>query len=168
MTSSQLQEYARFGAQARLNAIEEERQAIFQVFPELGNGTAPSKPASSIASSTAAPAARTRSGMSPTQRKAVGERMKAYWAKRRAEKAGTDAPQAQTASEAPAAPKPTSNRKAMSPGRKAQAEKMRAYWAARRAEKRPASNGGQADTGAGSSGKSKGSRTAGRREARKK
>ena len=64
--------------------------------------------------------------MSAAERKAVGERMRAYWAKRRAAKAGESAPGSASASEAAT--------KAMSPGRQAQAAKMRAYWAARRAE----------------------------------
>ena len=70
--------------------------------------------------------------MSTTERKAVGERMRAYWAKRRAEKGGESAPGNASASEAAT---PPVKRNAMSPGRQAQAAKMRAYWAARRAEK---------------------------------
>jgi hypothetical protein len=137
MTTIQIQELARVGAEARLRAIGEERQALLQAFPDLGNGARPSPRASSPA---AARPSRKRSVMSPAQRRVVGERMKAYWAKRRAENAGMDTPQAASASEAvtPALKQP-SKRKPMSPGRKAQAEKMRAYWAARRAEKQSGS-----------------------------
>jgi hypothetical protein len=81
MTRSQLQEYARFGAQARLQAIEEERSAIIDAFPDLGRASGRSNGASSTVT-------RRPKGMSPSQRKAVGERMKAYWAKRRGEKGG--------------------------------------------------------------------------------
>ena len=140
MTTVQLQELARVGAEARLRAIGEERQALLQAFPDLGNGTSPSSRTSATArSASPTPAGRKRSGMSPAQRKAVGERMKAYWAKRRGEKAGTKTESPARAESAPAAAstatKPSSKPKPMSPGRKAQAEKMRAYWAARRAEK---------------------------------
>jgi hypothetical protein len=136
MTNDQMHELARVGAQARLHAIYEERGAILRAFPALG--TAPT-PASTNGSP--APARRTRKGMSPAQRKAVGERIRAYWAKRRGEKAGTAAPDTQAASDgaASSARRPTkqpSKRKGMSPAaRKAQGERMRAYWAARRAEK---------------------------------
>jgi hypothetical protein len=60
---------AQEGAKIRLRQIAEEAHAIRQIFPQLTNGTS----------------ARTTRGMSPAQRKAVGERMRAYWAKRRAE-----------------------------------------------------------------------------------
>jgi hypothetical protein len=129
MTSSQLQEFAQFGAQARLQAIEEERRAIVEAFPDLGRSSGKTNGASS-------PATGGRKGMSPSQRKAVGERMRAYWAKRRGEKVGI-ASDTQSASEGTATPaNQPSKRKGMSPSaRKAQGERMRAYWAARRAEK---------------------------------
>ena len=141
MTTVQLQELARVGAEARLRAIGEERQALLQAFPDLGERDLdlPSRTSATARSSAPAPAGRKRSGMSPAQRKAVGERMKAYWAKRRGEKAGTQTESLARAESAPAAAstatKQSSKPKPMSPGRKAQAEKMRAYWAARRAEK---------------------------------
>ena len=110
-------------------AIAEEREAILRAFPQLRDGAAPS----SGAPSPAAPRVRgPRPSMSTTERKAVGERMRAYWAKRRAEKGGEWAPGNASASEAAT---PPVKRNAMSPGRQAQAAKMRAYWAARRAEK---------------------------------
>ena len=123
MTTVQLQELARVGAEARLRAISEERDALLRAFPDLGNGARPSHRASSTAPSTA-PAARTRSGMSPAQRKAVGARMKAYWGKRRAE-AG--------AKKAMAKPKRKGGMSAAA--RKAQGERMKAYWAAKRTQK---------------------------------
>jgi hypothetical protein len=134
VTNDEMQELARVGAQARLQAIDEERSAILRAFPALG-----SRPTPVSNNRPSATARRTGKGMSPTQRKAVGERMKAYWTKRRAEKAGEAGPKAQTAAEAPVTPTPASKRKGMSPGRQAQAEKMRAYWAARRAATQGAS-----------------------------
>jgi hypothetical protein len=129
MTSSQLQEYARFGAQARLQAIEEERSAIVEAFPDLGRGSSRSNGAS-------AKARRGRRGMSSGQRKAVGERMKAYWAKRRGEKAGRASDTESASAGAASRVNTTSKRKGMSAdARKAQGERMRAYWAARRGEK---------------------------------
>ena len=125
MTTSQLHEFARIGAEARLKAIAEERQAIFTAFPELRDGAAPAKRTVSAA---AAPA-RKRRGMSPAQRKVVGQRMKAYWAKRRTEKAGT------TQAEGAAARQPSKRQGMSAEARKAQGERMRAYWAARRARK---------------------------------
>jgi hypothetical protein len=62
---------AREGARLRLAKIAEEQHAITRLFPQLTNGTS----------------ARTTRGLSAAQRKAVGERMRKYWAKRRAEKA---------------------------------------------------------------------------------
>jgi hypothetical protein len=130
MTSSQLQEYARFGAQARLQAIEEERRAIVRAFPDLGRASGRTNGAST-------PSVSGRKGMSPSQRRAVGERMKAYWAKRRGETAGTEDADSQAAPDAQTSPtNRTSNRTGMSPAaRKAQGERMRAYRAAKRAGK---------------------------------
>jgi hypothetical protein len=163
MTSSQLQEFARFGALARLQAIEEERNAIMRAFPDLGRSSGRTNGAPS-------PSPPGRKGMSPSQRRAVGERMKAYWATRRRENAGTEDADTETASApSPTPAQPPSKRKGMSPAaRKAQGERMRAYWAARRGENGAASNGGQAEAGAGSSGKRKGTRKAAGRDARKK
>jgi hypothetical protein len=80
--NDQLNEFARVGAEARLKAILEERDAIMRAFLDLGRASAPG----SASVDGAAPRGRKRRGMSPAQRKAVGERMRAYWAKRRAEK----------------------------------------------------------------------------------
>jgi hypothetical protein len=130
MTSSQLQEYARFGAQARLQAIEEERNAIVRAFPDFGRASGTSNGASS-------PATRGRKGMSPAQRKAVGARMKAYWANRRAEKAGSKK----------ALSKAKRKGGMSAEARKAQGERMKAYWAARRAQKvNAAGEGPQSET----------------------
>jgi hypothetical protein len=135
MTTSQLQEFARVGAEARLKAISDEQQAILSAFPELGDGAAPGRRAASPA---AAPA-RKRRGMSAAQRKAVGERMKRNWAKRRAEKGAT----------AKKAASKAKRKGGMSAeARKRQAERMRAYWAKRREEKASSADGGQAEAAA--------------------
>jgi hypothetical protein len=163
MTSSQLQQFARFGAQARLQAIEAERKAIVEAFPDLRtlsgstNGAAPR-------------VTRGRKGMSPSQRKAVGERMRAYWAMRRSDKAATTTSGSRTAADGTTGPpKQRSTRKRMSPAtRTAHGERMRAYWAARRAAKGEQVDGARAESGAGSSGKRTGVRKSGRKEARKK
>src|SRR5262245_39044742 len=83
--SSELRRYALVGAQTRLQAITLELAAIRQAFPELANGNV------GVASATGATkvASRRRGRMSAAQRKAVGERMKKYWAARRAASQGT-------------------------------------------------------------------------------
>jgi len=78
-------------------AIADERQAILQIFPELADGAAPAR----RASSSAATPTRTRGAMSAAARKAVGAQMKAYWAKRRADKAGGEAARADRATDWP-------------------------------------------------------------------
>jgi hypothetical protein len=160
MTTIQIQELARFGAEARLRAINEERRALLQAFPDLRNGARLSERASWTG-----PSSRKPSGMSPAQGKAVGERMKAYWAKRRAEKAVTAAPQGETASETPA----TVRRKGgmSAEARKAQGRRMRAYWAKRRAEKAGAGEGAQGNAASNGSALKSG-RKAGRKQGRKK
>ena len=151
MTNDQMHELARVGARARLQAIESERSAILQVFPNLA-----SRSTSASGNSAPLPAGRKRGGMSPARRKAVSQRMKAYWAKRQAEKTGT---QTESASKAvPTVPKPAATRKGMSPGRKAQAAKMRAYWDARRAAK------AGAERSSGGSSKARKGRKAGRKK----
>ena len=83
-----LKELAKVGAKARLAAIQEEQAALLAMFPELRDGRA--RNTESAAPSPAAPAAKSRKRppMSAAQKRAVGERMKAYWAAKRAEKSG--------------------------------------------------------------------------------
>ena len=129
MNRQQMHEYARFGAQSRLAAIAAEREELLTSFPELRRGSHQDGGA-------AAPRHQRRRGMSAAERKAVGTRMKPYWAKRRSEKAGGEAAAADRATQPSAAAKRTSKRNGMSAeARKAVGERMRAYWAARRAEK---------------------------------
>jgi hypothetical protein len=153
MTTSQMHEFARMGAEARLKTIQEEQQAILTVFPELRDGAAPARRTS--------PAPRGgRRGMSTAERKAVGRRMKAYWAKRRAAKAGV--------SKAAAKPKRKGGMSAAA--RKAQGERMRAYWAARRAQKVDGAGAGTQSETAGQNGSASSKRSGkmGRKQGRKK
>jgi hypothetical protein len=93
-----LKSLAKVGAQARLNELVAERDALLKMFPELKErGRRGRKPANTAPEPAAKPA-RKRKGMSAAARKAVGERMKAYWAAKRAEKAAAAAGEGETAS----------------------------------------------------------------------
>jgi hypothetical protein len=154
MTTTQMQEFARMGAEARLKAIADEREAIFQAFPDLGDGSAPVRRASSLPG-------RKRRRMSAAERKAVGKRMKAYWANRRAEKG-------QTAKKAARKIKRKGGMSAET--RKRQGERMKAYWAAKRAQKvNGAGEGTQSETASqnGAASTKRGG-NAGRKQGRKK
>jgi len=77
-----LKAYARRGAEARIAELTAELNDIYNTFPDLRRGR-------SSASATTAGAGgprRKRKPMSAAQRKAVGQRMKAYWAQRKAKK----------------------------------------------------------------------------------
>ena len=90
-----LREYARLGAERRLQELRTELASIRTVFPELFR---PGRRAGSVSPSAASAATagaeegeggaqrrrrRRRSNMSAAQRRAVSERMKKYWAARR-------------------------------------------------------------------------------------
>ena len=83
----QIQRLARFGAEARLQQIEQERQAILNAFPDLG-ATRPSatenRASAGVQDSDRGP--RRRRGMSAARRAEVSARMKRYWAERRKQK----------------------------------------------------------------------------------
>ena len=85
MAENQLRVLALVGAKARLQALQEEIAALLATFPELRGGRAAG------ASAASAPATRGRGGrkrpMSAAEKKVVSERMKRYWAERRAAKA---------------------------------------------------------------------------------
>ena len=139
MTRTQLHEFARAGAQARLQAISEERAAIIRVFPDLR--TRATKGAASVeGASPVAPRARKRRRLSAAERQAVGRRMRAYWAKRRAEKAG--------AKKATAEAKRKGGMSAEA--RKRQGERMKAYWATKHMQSAGAAGAAQAKAAAGS------------------
>jgi len=83
---------ARAGARARLDALRAEQEALLTAFPDLRGGSSRASAAGAPTGQRAgrgrgAGATRKRRGMSAEQRRAVGERMRAYWAARRAEKA---------------------------------------------------------------------------------
>ena len=85
-----MMEYARMGAVARLSELRAEIADIERAFPGLGGPTQrayrPRAAATQGDASVDAAATlrrRTRKPMTAAQRKAVGERMKKYWAARR-------------------------------------------------------------------------------------
>jgi hypothetical protein len=93
-----LKAYARTGAAARVGELNDELAAIYRAFPDLrqprrGRPQSPSPTAdgpgrgseigNGRASASAAPRRRRRWKMSAAQKKAVGLRMKKYWAERR-------------------------------------------------------------------------------------
>lgn len=84
--SNDMRTYALVGAQARLNQLTDEQEQIHRLFPELRHG-ATTRPVtgrvSSGSAATSSPSRRGRRTMSAGQRKAVGERMRKYWAARR-------------------------------------------------------------------------------------
>jgi hypothetical protein len=94
--SDNIQRLARLGAEQRLAVLDEERNAILTLFPDLGTKRPGRKPKPDGAAAAAAPQPKRR-GMNAAQRKAVGARMKKYWAARRAEKQGGSAGQATAA-----------------------------------------------------------------------
>jgi len=80
-----VQQLARLGAIARLKELEEEAAAIRRMFPNLNVPAGKrSANAPSAAPKTAKRKKRARQ-MSPEARKAASERMRAYWAKKRAQ-----------------------------------------------------------------------------------
>jgi hypothetical protein len=95
MAASDLRAWAVKGAEQRLLEIAEEARTIFQAFPELrgaGRGFDFQRSATRHTGGTADAGAspRRRRRMSAAARKAVGARMKKYWAERR-KAAGKDA-----------------------------------------------------------------------------
>jgi hypothetical protein len=139
MTRAELHAFARAGAEARLYAISEERAALIRMFPDLR--TRGAETAGSRDGAAAPVAGPPRRQMSAVERTAVGRRMKAYWAKRRAE-------MGQRAKTPAAKPKRTGGMSAEA--RKRQGERMKAYWAKRREEKAGGAEGGQAEAADGS------------------
>jgi hypothetical protein len=81
---------ARAGAEARLKDLQQEIAEIQRAFPGISDAGALDAPkrrgrpeSTAGDTSTSEPRKRKRSPMSAAQRKAVGERMKRYWAERR-------------------------------------------------------------------------------------
>ncbi len=93
MAATDLRVWAVKGAEQRLVEIAEEARAIFRAFPELraeGRGFSVPSPPRGAAPSPArsVTSRRRRRPMSSAARKAVGARMKKYWAERRKSAAG--------------------------------------------------------------------------------
>jgi hypothetical protein len=80
LASFDLKSYARRGAEVRLGELREEMSAIYSAFPDLRRGR-PAQPNGGSESVRAV--RRPRRRMSAAQRKAVGERMRKYWAARK-------------------------------------------------------------------------------------
>ena len=85
-SSTLIQQFARVGALARLNELEAEIAEIERAFPDLAAGRRSGRSrAAAIHDHAMAPVAkrRARKPMTAAQKKAVGERMRKYWAARR-------------------------------------------------------------------------------------
>ena len=80
LNPEQLRRLARLGAVARLEQLREEEAAIRAEFPELFGG----RRASASAPRTGGARKRRRAKMTAAQRKAVSQRMRKYWADRKA------------------------------------------------------------------------------------
>jgi hypothetical protein len=79
---------ALIGAQSRLDALNAEINSIVRAFPELSRGRATAATAVSNDTPRKGRGGRKRNwNMSDSQKRAVSERMKKYWAGRRKEKA---------------------------------------------------------------------------------
>jgi hypothetical protein len=88
---SDVRQYALVGAQAQLDTLRAEVATLLSTFPELRGGRSAAADTSDRTASHANGTGRQRAGrrkMTAAQRKAVGERMAKYWARRRREKAG--------------------------------------------------------------------------------
>jgi len=84
-----LKRLARLGARARLEEIEEERKSILRAFPGLTAAPPRQAPANAPAGQPAAEkqkkaGRRRRRKMTTAERKVVSERMKKFWAARKA------------------------------------------------------------------------------------
>ena len=124
---------ARAGAAVRLAELQQEIASLEAAFPEL-NGTAPAPKQGRAAKQGAAagPLPRTRQPMSAAAKKAVGERMKAYWAKR---KGIASTPPAESAP-ASAAEKPSAKRRLSAEGRARISAAAKKRWKALRKAKK--------------------------------
>jgi hypothetical protein len=86
--------YARLGAEAKLRDLKAQISDIERMFPGIGGTPMPAAPrrgrppkAATVANETERQP-RKRRGMTAAQRKAVGERMRRYWAERRKAEGG--------------------------------------------------------------------------------
>jgi hypothetical protein len=83
MRRNELLRFARSGAEARLQELKGEIESIYATFPDLRSSTGTRRQVSAVA----VRVGRTRrQSWTPAQRKAVSERMRKYWAARKAAK----------------------------------------------------------------------------------
>ncbi|MEP7306386.1 MAG: hypothetical protein ABJA98_12790 [Acidobacteriota bacterium] len=130
---------ARAGATARLAELQQEIAILQAAFPEL-NRTSPPPHRGRARKQTAAEVTlpRKRKGMSAAAKKAVGERMKAYWAKRKGvASAPATQPATASAAEKPAA-KPAAKRTLSPEGRAKISAAAKKRWRALRKAKKAA------------------------------
>jgi hypothetical protein len=92
ISREELLRLARAGATARVKELQDELESIYRTFPDLRGGGRRAAPRAAAAS--AKPTSRrataggaTKRAWSAADRKAVSERMKKYWAQRRAKTA---------------------------------------------------------------------------------
>jgi hypothetical protein len=86
LTNDELKRLARLGAAARLEQLEDERQAILRAFPGLAGAVRQRAAAHAGPGEPATPApgkTRKRRPMSAEQKRAASERMTKYWAARK-------------------------------------------------------------------------------------
>jgi hypothetical protein len=119
---------ARLGAQSRLTELHQEMAALRRAFPDLSDSPHKARGRSPSSNGAGRRQTRKRKRMSASARKAVAERMRAYWAKRRTASGGTDGA-AETKSEKPE-PKKKSTLSAA--GRAAISAAQKKRWAARK------------------------------------
>jgi hypothetical protein len=84
-TPDRFQEFARIGAAVRLAQLREEEQQIYKAFPSLRfkkRGTVGPKGAEDGDAKGVA-RRRKRRALTPTEKKAISDRMKKYWADRK-------------------------------------------------------------------------------------
>jgi hypothetical protein len=149
-----LKALARLGARTRIAELVAEIDALLEAFPDLGQeqarpvATASNEAnarkrglrtasANASAQTDAAPAKRPRKPMSAAAKKAVGERMKAYWQKRKGTAAAPVLEPAPAAANAPEPEKPTAKRTMSAEARARISAAQKKRWrAAKRGKKR--------------------------------
>jgi len=85
IADSELRSFALVGARARLGALQAEVASLLATFPEL-RGARDAKAAATDGSLLARKKSGRKRPMSAAEKKAVSERMRKYWAERRAGK----------------------------------------------------------------------------------
>ena len=84
MARFDLREYARRGAETRVNELTSELEQIYRTFPELRRGAKKgTRGAAAAGAAVGVSTRRRRKPMTAAQKRAVSLRMKKYWAERR-------------------------------------------------------------------------------------